>query len=93
MVAPVPLVACLDVTAYETHLRDIGVLDTHLSLLCAMMLCLPCLLCATHLASFASLHLCTLAYIFMNESLLASVIKPNSYYLVRVHTHLRYARP
>ena len=46
VVASVPLVACLDVTAYETHLRDVGVLDTHLSLLCAMMLCFPCLLCA-----------------------------------------------
>ena len=33
------------------------------------MLCLPCLLCATHLVLFVSLHLCTLAYMFMHESL------------------------
>ena len=39
-----------------------------LSLLYAM-LCLPCLLCATHLVLLVSLHLCRLAYIFMHESL------------------------
>ena len=38
-----------------------------LSLLRAL-LCLPCLLCATHLAFIASLHLCTLAYMFIHES-------------------------
>ena len=82
VVASVPLVARLDVTACETQLRDVGALDTHLSLLRAMMLCLPCLLCATCLAFFASLHLCTLAYIFMHESLLTSL------HLVQVHTRL-----
>ena len=88
VVASVPLVACLDVTACETHLRDVGVLGTHLSPLCAMMICLPCLLCATRLAFFSSLRLFTLAYMFLHESLLAHVIKPNSHYLVRVHTYL-----
>ena len=85
--------ACLGVTICETHLLDVGVLDTHLSPLRAMMLCLPCLLCNTCLAFFASLHLCTFSYIFMHESLLACVIKPNTYYLVRVHTRLSYTRP
>ena len=40
-----------------------------------------------------SLHFCILAYMFMHESLLACVTKPNSYYLVQVHTHLWYTRP
>jgi len=68
VVAFVPLVACLDVTTYEMHLCDVGVLDTHLSPLCVMMLCLPCQLCAIHLAFFFSLHFYTLAYMFMHES-------------------------
>ena len=63
VVASVPLVVCLDVTACETHLHDVSVLDTHLSPLRAIMLCLPCLLCATRLAFFASLHFWSLAYI------------------------------
>ena len=58
-----------------------------------VMSCLPCLLCATRLAFFASLHLFTYAYMFMHKSLLACVIKPNSYYLVQVHTCLSYTRP
>ena len=80
--------ACLDVTACETHLHDVSVLGTHLSLLHAMMICLPCLLCATRLAFFSSLRLFTLSYMFMHKSLLAHVIKPNSHYLVQVHTSL-----
>ena len=52
VVAFIPFVACLGVTTCETHLHDVGVLDTHLSLLRAMMLCLPCLLYATRLAFF-----------------------------------------
>ena len=87
VVASVLLMVCLGVTACDTHLCDVGVLDTHLSLLHVMILCLPCLLYATRLAFFASLHFCMLAYMFMHESLLACVIKPNSYYLVLVHTH------
>ena len=47
------------------------------------------LLALCHTFGFlSSLHFCTLAYMFMYESLLACVIKPNSYHLVRVHTHL-----
>ena len=42
VVAYVPLMVCLGVTTYETHLCDVGVLDTHLSPLHVMMLCLPC---------------------------------------------------
>ena len=37
MVAFVALVAYLDVTACETYLHNVGVLDTHLSSLHAMM--------------------------------------------------------
>ena len=59
-----------------------------------MRCCLPCLLCTTHLAFIASMHsFCMLAYLFMHESLLACVIKPNSYYLMGVHTYLWYMRP
>ena len=67
MVASVLLVACLDVIACETHLHDVGVLDTHLFPLREMMLCLPCLLCATRLAFFTSLQFCMLGYMFMHE--------------------------
>ena len=68
-VAFVLLVACLDMTACETHLHDVSVLSTHLSPLHAMLSCLPCLLYATYLAFFASLHSCTLVYMFMHESM------------------------
>ena len=68
MVTSVPPRACLDVTTCEIHLRVVGVLDTHLSSLRAMLICLSCLLCANNLAFFVSLHLCTLAYMFMHES-------------------------
>ena len=88
MVVSVPLVACLDVIACEPHLYEVGMLDTHLSTFHAMILCLPCLLYASHLGFYASLHFCMFAYMFMHESLLACVIKPNSYYLIQVHTHL-----
>ena len=53
---------------FEIRLCGVGVLDAHLSLFCVMLLCLPCMLCATHLAFFASLHLCTFAYLVMHES-------------------------
>ena len=68
MVAFVPLVAYLDVTACEIHSYNVGLLDAYCSPL-HEMLCLPCLLCATCLALFVSLHLCMLAYMFMHESL------------------------
>ena len=62
------LLAWLHPTTCETYLCDVGVPDTHLPPLRAMLLCLPCLLCAIRLAFFASLYLCTLAYVFMHES-------------------------
>ena len=71
VVAFVLLVACLDVTACEIHLRDISLFDVYpFSAPCVVMLALPCLLYATCLAFFTSLHLCTFAYMFMHESLL-----------------------
>ena len=45
MVASVPLVAYLDVTACEIHLSDVGLLNAYLPSLHAMI-CIPCLLCA-----------------------------------------------
>ena len=80
MVASITLVVCLDVTACETHLRDIGVLVTHCSVLHAMSICLPCLLCATHLAFFASLHFCTLAYKCMHESVCRPYSNPMEFW-------------
>ena len=74
MVAFVLHRACLDVTTCEIHLCGVGVLDTHLSLLRAMLICLPFLLCATRLAFFTFMHLCMLAYMFIHESLLACVV-------------------
>ena len=56
----IPPRACLDVTTCEIHLCGIGVPDTHLSPLRAMLICLPYLFCATHLAFFASSHICFL---------------------------------
>ena len=50
--------ACLGVTTCEIHLHGVGVLDSHISLLRAMLICLPCLLCATRLVFFASLYAC-----------------------------------
>ena len=58
LVASIPPRDCLDVTTCAIHLRGVGVLDSHLSLLCVMLIWLPCLLCATRLAFFASLHAC-----------------------------------
>ena len=69
VVTCVLLVDCLDVNTCEIRPREVGVLDSQLSPFYAMLLCLPCLFCATHLVFFASLHLCTLAYMFMHESM------------------------
>ena len=65
--ASFPPRACLDVTTCEIHLYGVSVPDTHLSPLRAMLICLPCSFCTTHLAFFAYLHLCMLAYLFMHE--------------------------
>ena len=64
------------VTTCEAHLHGVDVLDTHLSPLCAMLLCLPSLLCSTRLTFFSSLHLCMLAYMFMHESV-SSTLQSN----------------
>ena len=69
VVASVPPRACLDITTCEIHLHGVGVLNTHLYPVHAMLICFLCLLCAIHLAFFASSHLCTLAYMFMHDSM------------------------
>ena len=68
VVTSVPPRVCLDVITCEIHPCGVGVLNSCISLLCAMLICLPCLLCTTRLAFFASFHLCTLSYMFMHES-------------------------
>ena len=70
------LLAWLHPTTCETYLCDVGVPDTHLPLLRAMLLCLPSLLCSTRLTFFSSLHLCMLAYMFMHESV-SSTLQSN----------------
>ena len=60
--------ACLDVTTCEIPLCGVGVLNTHLYPVHAMLICFPCLLYATRLAFSASSHLYTLAYTFMHDS-------------------------
>ena len=65
------------VSIFEIHLHGVGVLDSHLSPLCAMLICLPCLLCDTHLASFASLHLYMLAYMFFAWVCVSSILQSN----------------
>ena len=54
VVASIPPRACFDVTTCEIHLHGVGVLETHLFPLRVTLKCLPCLLCAVHLAFFAS---------------------------------------
>ena len=67
VVASTPLVVCW-MWPLVRHTSVVLVFLMHtLSLLRAMLLCLPCLLCATRLAFFASLHFCTLAYMFIHE--------------------------
>ena len=67
----VPARACLDVTTCEIHLHGVGVLDSHLSSLRVMCICLPCLLGATRFAFFASLHTClhVLAWVYVSSIL------------------------
>ena len=76
MVTSFPPRVHLDVTTCEIHLRGVGALDSHFSSLRPMLICLPCLLCATHLDFFASLHLCTPAYMFMHKSV-SSILQSN----------------
>ena len=83
-----PSCGLLDVTTCETHIRDVDVLDTHLSPLRTMLSCLPHLLCATHLAFFASSHLCTLAYMFMHESVCLPYSNPIELWTLNPNLHL-----
>ena len=90
VITSIPPRAYLDVTTCEIHLRGIGVLDSHLSLLRAMLICLPCLLCATRLDSFASLHLYTLAYMFMHESVCRPYSNPMKLWTFDPNLHLSF---
>ena len=87
---PTPVWLCLGVTTCEMHLSDVGLLYTYPFLTpCNDML--PLLACAPigSLCFYASLH----AYLHVHAwVLLACVIKPSSYYLVRVRTRLWYMR-
>ena len=58
----VPSRACLDVTICEIQLYGVGVLDSQLSPLCVMLICLPCLLSFGLFFFFASLHACLVVY-------------------------------
>ena len=88
MVASVPPKVCLDVATCEIHVLGVGVLDSHLSPLCAMLICLPWLLCATRLAFFASLHLCTLTYMLMHKSLSHPYSNPMELWTFDPNLHL-----
>ena len=88
VVASVPPRACLGVIISEIHLCGVGVLNTHLSLLRAMLICLPCLLCTTHLAFFTSLHLYTLANMFMHKSLCRPYSIPMELWALNLDLHL-----
>ena len=87
VVASVPPRACLGVIISEIHLCGV-VLDIRLSPLCAILICLPCLLCATHLAFFAFMHLCMLAYMFMHESLCCPYSNPIELWTLNPNLHL-----
>ena len=88
VVAFVPPRACFDVTTCKIHLRSVGVLDTHCSLLHVLLMYLPCLLCATCLAFFAFIHLCTLAYLFMHESVCHPYFNPMELWTLDPNLHL-----
>ena len=68
---------CLYVTTCEIHIHGVVVLGIDLSLLRVMLICSPCLPCATRLAFFASmLSCCTLTYMFMHE-FVSSILQSN----------------
>ena len=79
---------CLDVTTCEIHLRGAGVLDLHLSPLRAMLICLSCFLFTTRLAFFASSHFCTLAHLFMHESVCRPYSNPMELWTLNPNLHL-----
>ena len=88
VVASVPPRACLDVTNCEIHICGIGMLDSHLSLLHVMFIYLLCLLSATCLTFFTSLHLCTLANMFMHESVCHPYFNPMEIWTLNPNLHL-----
>ena len=88
VVASIPPRACLDVTTCEIHFCGVGVLDTGLSSLHAMLICLPCLFCATCLAFFVSSHLRMLAYISMHESVFHPYSNPMELWTFNPNLHL-----
>jgi len=88
VVASFPLMDYLGVTTCEIHLRGVGVLDTHLSSLHAMLLCLPCLLCATRLVFFAPFHLCMFSYMFMHGSVWHPYFNPMELWTLDPNLHL-----
>ena len=90
VITSVPPMVCLDVTTCEIHHCIVGVLDINPSSLCVMLICLPCLLCDTSLAFFcffASLHLCTLAYMFMHGSMCRSYSNPMELWTLDPNLH------
>ena len=80
--------ACLEVITCGIHLRGVGVLDSHLSPLRAILIYLPYLLHATCLAFFASLHLCMFAYMFMHESMCRPYSNPMELWTLGLNLHL-----
>ena len=77
VVTSTPSRVCLDVTTCEINPCGVGVLDSCLSSLRAMLICLPCLLCTTRLAFFTSLlllHTCQHVHAWVYVS---SVIQSN----------------
>ena len=88
MVTSFPPRVHLDVTTCEIHLRGVGALDSHFSSLRPMLICLPCLLCPTHLDFFASLHLCTPAYMFMHKSVCRPYSNPMELWTLDPNLHL-----
>ena len=76
VITSIPHRVCLGITTCEIHSYGVGVLDSRLSLPRLMLIRLPCLLCSTHLAFFASLHLCMLAYMFICEFVCRPYLNP-----------------
>ena len=80
---------CLDVTTFEIHIHGVVVLGIDLSLLRVMLICSPCLPCATRLAFFASmLSCCTLTYMSMHEFVCRPYFNPMELWTLHPNLHL-----
>ena len=89
VVTSIPPRVYLDVTTYEIRLCGVGVLALHLPLLRVMLICLPFLLYATHLAFFTSmLPCCKLAYMFMHEFMFHPYFNPMELWTLDPNLHL-----